>query len=264
MEIEKRYPIEIGEPSSIHIILIGCGGTGSFLALHLARLAYHARDRYGMDIRLVFVDPDVVEVRNIGRQNFAPAEIGKPKAWCLMERFNRAFGLDITAHIGPFDQAVLRKGDYHPLTILVGCVDNAAARQSIHDAATAHHPGMTWWLDCGNHDHSGQVLLGNRADLKKPEISPLGFCTGLPLPSVQHPELLEPEPEGEAIGASCADLTLADIQGLMVNQAVAAFAAQYLYRMLLTGDLDMYATYFDLGTGSARSLGITKPGEKER
>lgn len=261
MEIEKRYSIEIGEPSSVRVILVGCGGTGSFLALHLARLAYHARDRYGLGIRLIFVDPDVVEARNIGRQNFAPAEIGMPKAWSLMERFNRAFGLDIVAHVGRFDRSVLDTLENTGLTILVGCVDNASARRAIHEAVIgAMH--RIWWLDCGNHDHSGQVLLGNRTDLKKPEISPLGFCTGLPLPSVQHPELLEPE--AEEVPGSCADLTLADIQGLMVNQAVASFAAQYVYRMLLTRDLDVYATYFDLRTGSARSVGITESGEEVR
>ena len=68
----------------------------------------------------------------------------------------------------------------------------------------------------------------------------------------QHPELLDPEPV-RASAASCAELTLADVQGLMVNQAVAGYAAQYVYRLLLSRDLDIYATYFDLVAGSARS-----------
>jgi len=249
MNIERRYRIECGEIDQI--VLVGCGGTGSFLALHLARLAYHVREQHGRDIHLAFVDPDVVEDRNIGRQNFCPAEIGQHKAWTLMQRFNAAFGLDIKAYPERFERDVLN----HRVRLVIGCVDNAAARRDIHNVAQRSKAQQLWWLDCGNHEHSGQVLLGNRADIVEPEISPMGFCSGLPLPSVQHPELLESEPVSE-IGESCADLLLSDVQGLMVNQAVATYAAQYVYRLTLTRDLDVYATYVDLITGGARSLPV--------
>jgi len=36
---EKRYTLQVGNPEHVEIVLVGCGGTGSFLALHLARLA---------------------------------------------------------------------------------------------------------------------------------------------------------------------------------------------------------------------------------
>jgi hypothetical protein len=36
-----------------------------------------------------------------------------------------------------------------------------------------------------------------------------------------------------------------------------ALLATYVYRLLLSRDLDTYATYFDLATGSAQSLTIT-------
>ena len=35
MKIEKTYTIQIGQPDRVTIVLAGCGGTGSFLALHL-------------------------------------------------------------------------------------------------------------------------------------------------------------------------------------------------------------------------------------
>ena len=92
------------------VTLAGCGGTGSFLALHLARLAYHARERHGLDVRLAFVDPDVVEEKNVGRQNFCPAEVGQPKAQRLMARYNRAFGLSIRAHVGRFEGDMVVEG----------------------------------------------------------------------------------------------------------------------------------------------------------
>jgi hypothetical protein len=43
----------------------------------------------------------------------------------------------------------------------------------------------------------------------------------------------------------------------MINQAVATYAAQYVYRLVMSHDLDVYATYLDLMAGSARSMGIT-------
>jgi len=254
---EKHYRIQIGDPDIYRIYLVGCGGTGSFLALHLARLAYHLREQYGKAARLVFVDPDRVEAKNIGRQNFCPAEVGEYKAQTLMRRYNAAFGLDIQAVCAPFEQSMTT--GRVAFRLLIGAVDNAAARRELQMAATVMG-GATWWLDCGNHEHAGQVLLGNRADLRAPEIA-LGFCGGLPLPSGQAPELLEIANNELRMtnGESCAELALRDAQSLMVNQMAAGWAASYVYRLLVGKDLDVYATYFDLVTGSARSLPIVRP-----
>ena len=46
------------------IALVGCGGTGGFLADALGRLLL------GRAARLVLVDPDVVEPHNVARQAF--------------------------------------------------------------------------------------------------------------------------------------------------------------------------------------------------
>jgi len=254
-----RVRIEIGRPRQVTVILVGCGGTGSFLALHLARLAYHARERHGLRLQLLFIDPDTVEAKNLGRQNFCAAEVGEPKAWALMQRYNAAFGLDAQVAISLFSAEMVRPhvgGDRFAL--VAGCVDNAAARCEIH-SAVADCLGRVWWLDCGNHENAGQVVIGNDTHIVKPDIAPLGFCQALPAPSMVHPELLEApaRPVPDAAGPSCAELALADVQSLMVNQAVAGWAATYLAQLLLSHDLDVYATYFDLVAGSARSLPIT-------
>jgi PRTRC genetic system ThiF family protein len=260
MEIEKRYRLELGEVRGVDITLVGVGGTGSFLALHLARLAYHARERHGLEVGLTLIDPDVVEMRNVGRQNFCVAEVGEPKAITLMRRLNAAFGLESQGVVEKFSRVVFSPGYSGSswLVLLIGCVDNAAARREIAKHVAASNRRI-WWLDCGNHESAGQVLLGNRADLSEPEISPMGFCSGLPLPSIVHPELLVAEDSQAATGASCAELALQDAQSLMINQMVAGWAAQYVYRMALARNLDMSATYVDLVSGSARSVPITFP-----
>lgn len=248
LKIEKRVRVLTGEFSGI--TLVGCGGTGSFLALHLARMVYHLQER-GRRVRLAFVDMDRVEPQNIGRQNFAPAEAGEFKAQTLMLRFNRAFGLDIEAHNVPFGNDAI---NFKRVELVIGAVDNAAARRAIA-AVMIKNLGDVWWLDCGNHEHSGQVLFGNQLELCQPEFK-LGVCVGLPLPTVQHPELLEADQQVSESAESCAELAARDVQSLMVNQAAAGWAASYVYRLLVSRDLDVYATYFDLVAGSARSLPI--------
>ena len=127
--------------------------------------------RAGRELRLVFVDPDQVEEKNIGRQNFCPAEIGADKAMSLAYRYSYAFGLEITPVIDRFDDKVLgrfiatARWGQSALTLVIGCVDSPAARAGI-DEALRHfslRKGL-WWLDAGNDESSGQVLIGNSLD----------------------------------------------------------------------------------------------------
>jgi hypothetical protein len=48
-----------------------------------------------------------------------------------------------------------------------------------------------------------------------------------------------------------------DAQGLTINQTIAAVAADYLVRLLLTGNLDRFQTTIDLNSGSMQSTTIT-------
>lgn len=247
----KRYRIEIGEPQEISVILVGCGGTGSFAALHLARLAFAMKEK-GQRLRLGFIDPDRVEPKNIGRQNFCPAEIGQPKAVALARRYGMAFGLDIPAIVGRFRPAMLPYwiDKISNLTVIVGAVDNYAARQAIAEVAISR---SHWWLDAGNSEYHGQVLIGNA---RRVEIDATGYAVTLPRPSEQEPDLIAPivaAPEPE----SCAELLVREAQSLMINQMMASWIGVYLTRLLLSRDLDTMATYIDLRSGAVRSVPVT-------
>ena len=39
----------------------------------------------------------------------------------------------------------------------------------------------------------------------------------------------------------------------MINETIAGYAAHYLYRLIVTRDLDTWATYVNLEAGNARS-----------
>lgn len=96
VDTSRRGQVRLSPTDEVWIYLIGTGGTGSYLAMALARLAYHARTK-GIQVHLTFVDPDRVESKNVGRQLFCPAEVGQFKAETLALRFNAAFGLSIRA-----------------------------------------------------------------------------------------------------------------------------------------------------------------------
>src|SRR5215207_4786383 len=120
---------------SITIHLIGCGGIGSWLAPHLARITKLLQEVHHINVRLAFWDYDTVEEKNIFRQNFCEAEIGVNKAETLARRFGIAWGLDITAIPVPFARDAMyrnnlaaRYGD-SSMPVFITCVDNNKARQ---------------------------------------------------------------------------------------------------------------------------------------
>jgi PRTRC genetic system ThiF family protein len=254
--INRRVRLEIGEPRRATIILVGCGGTGSFVALHLARLAYTAREQ-GYALRLLLVDFDAVEAKNIGRQNFAPAEIGQPKAMALARRYSLAFGLEVEAYVGRYDEQVIYAPQHlNGLDLVIGAVDTPATRREIEQGARKY---KSWWLDAGNDHHSGQVLIGN-GDSAEPCFNKLGMCVGLPYPSVQEPGIVKDEAgTSDEKPLSCAELTARNVQSLMINQAMAGWLAVYAQRLLLGHDLDIMATYVDLAGGNTRSVAICAP-----
>jgi PRTRC genetic system ThiF family protein len=228
--------------NSIILELVGCGGTGSWLAPAIVRIAKIIRDAGKDKIGISFVDPDCVEEKNITRQNFCQAEIGVNKAEALALRYGTSWGFGVSFY--KYCVNTWMSGSHK---ILIGCVDNARARREI--ARLVKQSG-NWWLDCGNTRDSGQVILGGGRDILKSKLP--GYVSTLPLPSEVHPELLKDDPVIQE-APSCAEIQVQESQGLAINQRMAAEAADYLVRMLITKDLKKRATYIDLQSGSCRS-----------
>ena len=119
------------------VVLAGCGGTGGFLADALGRLLL------GRAARLVLVDPDVVEPHNVARQAFDRREVGRFKAEVLAERLARRYGREVGYAVAPYDRELhgdLFGGASSALNLLIGAVDNAAARRAHRTAGRGRHP----------------------------------------------------------------------------------------------------------------------------
>jgi PRTRC genetic system ThiF family protein len=266
MQIDFTYsqalPIIVSQYKHVEFVLVGAGGTGGFLISAIARLMKEIEATTNKTTACTIIDPDIVEEKNIPRQNFQPGDIGLPKAEILAARYALAMGCNIGAITEPFTKE-MAKAPWRSLVVIVGCVDNASARQEIAECLNNGYENYylpnVWWLDCGNHRTSGQVLLGSsncfQLEQAFDNLSKPNFCKVLPSPIVLHPELLEALPEEkQSTPLSCAELVARNQQSLFVNQYVAAIASDYLLALTLTGGLKKFATYFDANSGSSRSL----------
>ena len=235
--------VRLTTPPPYCLALIGCGGTGSWLAEALVALALHQRQRQpDSPLVLVFIDGDTVEARNVGRQNFYPYEVGRNKAEALASRYSLLFGLRIhagTRYLLPAEPgrrvalpAVLRRGPTGPGTLLIGALDDKLAnggRQALAQLVTAYR---YWWLDSGNARTAGQLLLGQatRAEQIDGRGLPLGMVDTLPAPHIQAPDLLTARED--AAPASCAEVAAAAEQSLLINRQMAALAAHLVSQWL--------------------------------
>ena len=234
------------------VLVVGCGGTGGYVAEGLCRLLA------GSDVPLILIDHDRVEPHNLLRQHFYAADLGKFKAQVLAERLARQFGRPVGYCVYPYDADLVSEehgiGLVSTLTdgIIVGCVDNVSARRSM---ASAVQLG-TWWLDAGNSHSSGQVLLGNAS---RPDLLEGAFeeyyqkVSRLPMPSLQLPSLLIPPTLEVDTPADCAVAVAAEQQSPVINHAVAMLVLQFMHQ-LLNGKLSWMGAYIDLEAGTLQTV----------
>jgi PRTRC genetic system ThiF family protein len=233
------------------IALVGCGGTGGFVAEGLCRLLLSYPGH-----RLILIDGDRVEERNLGRQSFYPEDLGRFKSQALAERLARRFGTPIAYSVSPLGdprQFAHGAGPIEDCALIVGCVDNPLARAAIANRVAP----WQWWLDAGNGAEHGQLLVGN-SPVEKMRRTPAfypdkGVVELLPLPSVVRPELLVPPPRP---AGSCAEAGAAGEQGPTINQFMAALVVE-MVRRLLERRLGWWQLFLDLESGGLRTVSPT-------
>ena len=110
------------------ITVVGCGGTGGFVAEGLCRLFQ------GRKATIVLVDHDRVEPHNLLRQNFYAEDVGRFKSQALADRLARAYRRPVGYSVYPFREEDSRPhGHRYPGLpayrdcLIIGCAANAAA-----------------------------------------------------------------------------------------------------------------------------------------
>lgn len=232
------------ESDPIEVIVIGAGGTGGYLIRDLCRFLYSAERRVNkLDVSITIYDGDIVEEKNILRQNFLPQDIGQNKAEVLANRHSRAFGINVNyvpsmfKADNPWSRNMQEMLTDNRKRIFIGCVDNNAARREIASTITdiynTNRYGVKkdcWWIDSGNERKSGQVIVGSK-DLM--DVTDL------------YPEILTATQDSRET-ISCADRMLEDEQNMFVNLTAANLILNYTRKLLLDESLITNGAVFNI------------------
>jgi PRTRC genetic system ThiF family protein len=245
------YTVELSDSMRApKIVVVGCGGTGGFVADGLCRLLIHS------DLDVLLVDYDRVEEHNLMRQSFFEGDVGKFKSRVLAERLARQYGRKIGWTVYPYERDLLNEesgiGRSVRRGIIIGCVDRPASRRAIAQSLD----WGDWWLDAGNGYQSGQVLIGNTAEVNALEGAfneTYHTVDKLPIPSLQLPALLaEPSVPAER-EMDCAEAVEDNLQSPTINQAMASLVVEFVYK-LLTDKLTWMGAYIDLEAGTLQPV----------
>lgn len=156
------------------VMIIGGGGTGSRLVPLLAQFLKTCA--WIQNPEITVIDDDVVEDKNLLRQNFIATDVGKHKAAVLAQRYSKAFNIPIVPvlkrvtplsrrHSGPEEEEMQELfSRYSNNAIIVMCVDSPEARRHIMGRVAFHgynNGGNVLLMDSGNENDFGQINVSN-------------------------------------------------------------------------------------------------------
>jgi PRTRC genetic system ThiF family protein len=214
---------------AVAVHVIGAGGTGSALLSGLVQLGMALRELGHPGLDVTVWDDDTVSKANIGRQLFAPADIGKPKAAILVNRINLSMGLKWKCEVARFTEvADVTHG------VLIGCVDSRHARAQIFSRFRRSR-GLIW-LDCGNNQYTGQVVFGAREH----------GVTVVPSVGDLFPETVDAAGDKGDDLPSCSLAEALTKQDLMINRFVADTAVNLLFQLFRKGEVETQGAFIDV------------------
>jgi len=244
---EHRLPPRLLS-DQIEISLVGCGGTGSTMAvglvyLHQALLAFG----HPGGLHVTLVDGDRISAANCVRQPFSESEIGLYKADVLASRINLFWGLQWNSDIrflGP-EWRSAKSPD-----IIISCVDTRRARRII--TQTNAYQNALYWLDIGNNADTGQFILGQPSKAEAPH----GTEVHLPNAADLFPEIIDESRDAKDKLPSCSALEALESQSPFVNQVLAYQALALLARFFRHGRLTVHGAFANLATGRVCPLPV--------
>ena len=244
MRFSKERPVKV--------VMLGAGGTGGHIAPHLYRLLY-ALER---PVRFIICDGDVVESKNLVRQNFIPADLGENKARVLAERYSTVFGME-TEYVPSFVEneerlkELIKPRTYHtgvylstPITeqvILIGAVDNNKSRQLCHKVF--YQAEELVYIDSGNGEYTGQVVCGIRSG---------GRTLYRPVGAV-YPDVLK-ETDKFPTELSCAEASVSAPQSIAANITAATAVVDIIYHILAEGESRVRQVTFSTASCNVRPI----------
>lgn len=241
-------------PHKITVDLVGLGGTGSQVLTALARMneALVGLNHPGLQVRAW--DPDEVTAANMGRQLFSPADVGINKAVVLIQRVNRFFGYEWQAIPEIYTGR-------QTSNITITCVDTAKARVHIGDKLmkgsrknTEPFDQPLYWLDIGNLQKTGQVVLGTIIPVAQPKKADQKGVATLKVVTKKFPQLKRIKEDNQ--GPSCSLAEALEKQDLFINSTLAQFGCNLLWKLIREGNVRHQGCYVNLETLTVNPIKI--------
>ncbi|CDQ41873.1 ThiF family adenylyltransferase [Virgibacillus salexigens] len=232
-----------------NIVQVGAGGNGGYLAQRLSKLLYALNSNRTLNFSYKITDGDSVEEGNLQRQPFIEQDLDSPKAEILAKRYSNAYQIPIyykNDYIFSVDDVhQLFDQEYslnRQLYILVGCVDNNATRQIMHEYFNRCRNIV--YIDSGidavdvngskESGYSGQVVCGVR--LKDKELlSPVGGI---------YPDILA-DKESHLPTQACGEQMVYYPQRMQTNEMAAIIMSGYLNTILSDNEIVSHYTNFN-------------------
>ena len=230
--------MKFAENRPVKIVMLGAGGTGGHIAPHLYRLLY-ALER---PVRFILCDGDIVEEKNLVRQNFTPADLGENKAKVLAERYSSVFGME-TEYVPEFIESgerLLSMLRAQELVILIGAVDNNKSRKLCHEVF--YKLDDLIYIDSGNGMHTGQIVCGIRSG-GRTFYRPVGAA---------FPEVLQ-DTDKFPTELSCAEASVSAPQSIAANITAATAVVDMIYNILTVGETRVRQITFATGSVNMRA-----------
>ncbi|PSV28056.1 PRTRC system ThiF family protein [Photobacterium sp. GB-72] len=231
----------IGKPS---IALVGAGGTGSFIFRELIALDNLLRRVGGQGFTLTVFDPSEVREANIGRQAFFEDEVGLNKAKALVTgQHMQGLNLDWKYKSTTFNYYTAQEYE-----IVITAVDVPKVRYELGQRwSDSTLSKETLWLDVGNDENSGNVILGHLSKRADKDALRLPNCYDL------YGEMYNVEHDDKK-SCSLQDAILK--QNFGVNQMAARLAVQLLTNLFTKGFINNHGAMFNTETMTTTPLNI--------
>lgn len=155
-----QFPDYLLNPyDQLTVLVVGVGGTGSKVAIHLARISHTLKKLKCLPLNIILIDDDIVEPHNIGRQNYYPEDVNQYKSTVLSNRIFNSYDVPVSSIEGKLTDDLLT--DLAP-NFIISCVDNMEARYLIdnHNFIEENENKKLYaWIDTGNESNFGQIFI---------------------------------------------------------------------------------------------------------
>ena len=168
---------------------------------------------------------------------FFASDIGLNKAEVLVNRINMAMGVNWKAIPERFEGSSTQFID-----MIIGCVDNRASRKTIAELDSYQ---SLYWLDMGNGQNGGQIILGQ-----------VGRRKQLPHVGDLFPETIDPALDLIDDTPTCSLAEALEKQSLFVNRAMALYGLNLLSELFRYGKIDYHGVFVNLKTARTSPLKV--------